>query len=61
MIKAEMGFSVLPTLSLESSRDQVDIIPLDPPLVRTLGFNYKKDLAISSTLRKFVKAFSSII
>lgn len=57
MIKAEMGFTVLPMLSLESSRDQVKIIPLEPALERRLGLNYKKDRK-NITLKKFIEYFA---
>jgi len=57
MVTAGMGFSVLSMLSLESSHDQVKILPLEPGLERTLGLNYRKGSG-TTALKKFVRFFS---
>jgi len=55
MVKAGMGIAVLPALVLKETADGTHLLRLDPPLKRTLGFAYRKDLKGSYSLSRFIK------
>lgn len=59
MIKAQMGISVLPALSVTES-DGLTILPVTPPLSRTLGVSAKKNSPKSGMIKEFTKLFMSV-
>ena len=55
MVVAGMGISVLPMLSLRGQENRVKIVPINPPLERTLGLMYKKESLSNGALKAFVE------
>ena len=59
MVRAGLGITILPALSLKNNAEGVALLELDPLLTRTLGFGYKKSRGKSPTLDCFVRFVSS--
>ncbi len=59
MVKAEMGVAILPRLSVVES-DGVEILPIQPPLTRTLGLSYKKHSPKARLITEFSKFFAHL-
>ena len=54
MIKQGLGFSVLPSLMTNKKIKGVKTLKLDPPVIRTIGFAYKKDGKLSHGAKLFI-------
>ena len=54
MVRAGMGIAVLPALMLRENSQGVRLLPLDPPLYRTLGFACRRDRQKASALSRFI-------
>ena len=55
MVKAEMGISVLPELSLTESNEGVSILPISPPISRTLFLFYRKNCRHKKRILSFAE------
>lgn len=54
MVREGMGIAILPALVLEGNTAGVDVLELEEPISRVLGFAYKKGSA-SPAVKRFVK------
>ena len=55
MVRSDIGIAVLPALSLKGNTDGLQLLPLNPPLRRTLGFAYRKDRLKTPLLSCFIQ------
>lgn len=56
MVKDGIGITILPKLVLDKNTGGVRVLPLEPPLIRTLGFAYHKKRISAMGLTGFLKA-----
>lgn len=61
MVSMEIGVTFLSELYNEVRPDNVDLIPIDPPLYRELGIIYKKDKKITKEENRFFDYVRSVI
>lgn len=54
MVRAGMGITVLPELVLRENAQDIRLLPLDPPLYRTLGFACRPDQKKTPALAHFI-------
>ena len=54
MVRAGMGIAILPALVLDGNTEGVDVLELEEPIHRVLGFAYKNEGA-SRAVKRFVK------
>ena len=54
MVKVGMGSALLPELVIKEMSGGVNVYPVEPPIVRTLGFAYKKGHR-TRALSRFIK------
>lgn len=59
MVKAGMGFAILPELVLKGNMHGVTTLRLEPSISRTLGWAYKKHTIDSAALSRFVRYLKS--
>lgn len=58
MVRVGLGITILPELALKGHAEGVALLELDPPLIRTLGFGYKKGHKKSPALAAFIRFVS---
>lgn len=60
MVKDGIGITILPKLVLNKNTDGVKVLPLEPKLIRTLGFAYHKKRISAIGLTGFLKSLQTI-
>ena len=60
MVKAEMGISMLPLLSVAGSTNEINILPISPPVSRTLWLFYRKNCKNKNKILSFANYFNSL-
>ena len=56
MVREGLGVAVLPELLLKGNPEDISILPLEPPVMRTLGFAYKKRRSNPPALKYFLQS-----
>ena len=58
MVRAGLGITILPALTMKGNAEGTALLELEPPLTRTLGFGYKKSRKKSPALSCFIQFVS---